>query len=156
MLKIDVLQNKTKIIENLKVAIFTAVARSRFVAEAIYKEKFWRAEFKPLSRVSGMRKQPLRQLRYLITSKQKQPDNYIVGFRKQNEKYALWAEYGQNIKVTPKMRRYLAYKGFPVRKATEFINVPARPFFSEVKQEIEKKVPVRIGQYIKQYLENKE
>jgi hypothetical protein len=38
-------------------------------------------------------------------------------------------EYGTRIKVTPRMRRYLAWRGLFLRAETEYITIPARPHF---------------------------
>ena len=45
-----------------------------------------------------------------------------------NLKYAPVHQYGADIKVTPKMRAYLHSQGIHLRKSTNEIHIPARPF----------------------------
>ena len=64
---------------------------------------------------------------------------YRVGFRKNIKIGDLpidvlgrIMEYGARIKVTPKMRAYLHYKGLHLKKKTDYIIIPARPHFMPV------------------------
>ena len=41
-------------------------------------------------------------------------------------------EFGCMIKVTPKMRAYLHYNGLHLKKSTEYIHIPPRPFLSPI------------------------
>jgi len=45
-----------------------------------------------------------------------------------NLKYSRIHQFGGKIKVTPKMRAFLHYQGIHLRKTTDFINIPARPY----------------------------
>ena len=51
-------------------------------------------------------------------------------------------EYGASIKVTPKMRNFLHYKGLHLKETTTHINIPERSFiragYEEAKPELEK------------------
>ena len=62
-------------------------------------------------------------------------------------KYARIHQYGGKITVSPKMRKALHYKGMHLRKTTQFINIPARPYLG-VTQEDKK----HIAQMMKIYL----
>ena len=45
-----------------------------------------------------------------------------------NLDYAMIHQYGGDIKVTPKMRKYLHSQGIHLRNTTNTIHIPARPF----------------------------
>ena len=47
---------------------------------------------------------------------------------------------GCQIRVTPKMRNYLAFKGLHLKKDTKFINIPARPFIDPATEKAETSV----------------
>ncbi|HUU58299.1 MAG TPA: hypothetical protein VMZ50_02045 [Phycisphaerae bacterium] len=47
-------------------------------------------------------------------------------------------EKGAHVAVTDRMRRFFAAQGFPMRKATKFVRIPARPWFAPAEKEIEK------------------
>lgn len=51
--------------------------------------------------------------------KKKEPDLVDIG---------IWNEYGVDIPVSQKMRWYLLYSGFPLKKTTTVLHIPARPF----------------------------
>ena len=46
--------------------------------------------------------------------------------------YAFWNEFGTTIRVTPKMRAYMHYRGVHLKKETTAIKIPARPFMRTV------------------------
>lgn len=46
--------------------------------------------------------------------------------------YAIYNEFGATIRVTPKMRAWLHYQGIHLRKDTDVINIPPRPFMRTV------------------------
>jgi len=47
-------------------------------------------------------------------------------------------EHGATIPVSPEMRAFFAFKGFPLRTDTRFIVVPPRPWFGPAAEETEK------------------
>lgn len=47
-------------------------------------------------------------------------------------RYLYPAEYGRKVKVTPKMRRYLGAKEFPIKKSTTILEIPKRPILFPV------------------------
>ena len=49
-----------------------------------------------------------------------------------NSPVAIIHEWGMTIKVTDKMRGYLASQGFHLKKSTKVITIPARPMFGPV------------------------
>jgi len=50
-------------------------------------------------------------------------------------------EDGAVIRVTERMRNFFAARGFPLRKETEVIMIPARPFFEPAVKELEDELP---------------
>jgi hypothetical protein len=61
-------------------------------------------------------------------------------------------EYGVQIEVTDKMRKWFAWQGYPLRKDTAHINIPERSYiragFDENKAALEKKVNELLPQVI--------
>ena len=41
-------------------------------------------------------------------------------------------ELGSNTPATPKLKRWMAWRGYPLKKATSMLRMPARPIFSSV------------------------
>ena len=46
--------------------------------------------------------------------------------------YAIWNEFGADIRVTPKMRAWFHYQGIHLKKDTVMLKIPARPFMRTV------------------------
>lgn len=61
-------------------------------------------------------------------------------------------EYGCDIKVTPKMRKYLAGRGLRLKKSTTHIHIPERSFlrtgFDEAKDEVMKHARMRLADVV--------
>ena len=61
-------------------------------------------------------------------------------------------EYGAVIRVTPKMRSYLGSQGIHLRKETETLRIPARPFIEDSTKEIESVAEQEIGRVVEETL----
>lgn len=56
-------------------------------------------------------------------------------------------EEGAVITVTDRMRGWMAARGFPLRKDTQVIVIPARPFFEPAVREVEAELPEILAKY---------
>ena len=73
-----------------------------------------------------------------------EPYGVVIGSKL---KYARIHQFGGKIKVTPKMRAFLHHKGIHLRKNTQFINIPARPYLGVTQED-----KTHIAQMMKIYL----
>ena len=62
---------------------------------------------------------------------------------------------GCRIKVTPKMRAFLAAKGLYLKQSTKYINIPPRPFIDPAMDKAEKVAFRIIGEAVDQLIESK-
>jgi hypothetical protein len=66
----------------------------------------------------------------LIIAKRGSRIDYMVGFSQADmARQAATLELGATIAVTDKMRRFLAWRGMPLKNTTKFIRIPSRPIF---------------------------
>lgn len=63
-------------------------------------------------------------------------------------------EYGTEIKVTPKMRAWFAYNGYPLKQSTEKIVIPERSFLRSGFDENINKIAKKIEDLLPSVLEN--
>lgn len=63
-------------------------------------------------------------------------------------------EYGTEIKVTPKMRAWFAYNGYPLKQSTEKIVIPERSFLRSGFDENIDKIAKKIEDLLPSVLEN--
>lgn len=94
----------------------SAVSQQRAKRDAQGKNSKRRGQRKPLNDTGTLR----RSIHY-----QPSANSVTVGT---NLKYAAIHQFGGDIKVTPKMRAYLHSQGIHLRKSTNAIHIPARPF----------------------------
>jgi hypothetical protein len=73
--------------------------------------------------------------------------NNIVGFLKENKIISIKNinkhQTGYHVKVTPRMRRFLASKKYFIKKSTRTLKVPARPFIKLATTRINKELPLK-------------
>lgn len=84
-----------------------------------------KGQMKPLNDTGALR----RSIHYFPSV-----NSVIIGTRL---KYAPVHQFGADIKVTPKMRAYLHSQGIHLRKSTNEIHIPARPFIGASLEDIQ-------------------
>lgn len=88
----------------------------RQLSDARHNERSKRGSYKILSDTGELR----RSVKYKAFS------NYvIIG---SNLKYSRIHQFGGKITVTPKMRKFLHYKGIHLKRSTSYVTIPPRPF----------------------------
>ena len=80
------------------------------------RNKKYKSKPKPLNDTGRLKS----SIHYLVG-----PSSVVVGTKL---KYAAIHQFGGDINVTPKMRAYLHSQGIHLRKTTQKIHIPARPF----------------------------
>ena len=140
------LQKSSNNLSNLK-PFWTSVGeymKRRTIKECFEKEQSPEGEaWKPIQREGKI----LSDTGELKKSVQYQADKngVIIGSKL---KYARIHQFGGSIKVTPKMRAFLHFKDIHLKKTTQFIKIPARPYLG-VTQADKKHIIQMIRMYVK-------
>ncbi len=108
------------------------------LSEITHKERSKKGSYKILQDTGELR----RSVRY------KAFNNYVI--ISSNLKYSRIHQFGGKITVTPRMRAYLRYKGIYLRKNTQYITIPARPYLG-VTQADKQHITSMFSQYLKRH-----